>query len=91
MAANISRVLWRLRHVQNLRWYATDYQVVTLRRCADYCKKDGDYKEFGSLPRIIKGSDVFKRCIDLAERGDLERINIISSISLLCKLCLSLT
>lgn len=48
----------------------------TPEEALEYCKKDGDYTEYGALPTVAKASDVFKRCTDLAQSGDLESIKM---------------
>lgn len=46
----------------------------TPMEASDYCKKEGNY--VGKLSNVIKGSDVLKRCLNLAEQGDLESIKV---------------
>lgn len=41
---------------------------------ANYCKKDGDYKEYGTLPAAAERSDKFTSVIRLAETGELEEL-----------------
>lgn len=48
----------------------------TPEKAANYCKKDGDYTEYGTVPHIVKSCDAFKRCISLAETGNLEQIKM---------------
>ncbi|AJD07482.1 replication-associated protein [Odonata-associated circular virus-13] len=40
----------------------------------EYCKKDGDYKEFGTAPEIKSGGDVFNDVLRKAEAGSIQEI-----------------
>ena len=48
----------------------------TAKQAADYCKKDGDFEEFGELPTSAaeKTKEMWKNCITWAENGELDRI-----------------
>ncbi|GIY51557.1 replication-associated protein [Caerostris darwini] len=46
----------------------------TCQEAADYCKKDGNYKEFGRLPTIKQSSNPFKDVLNAAERGEISTI-----------------
>nr|QTE03549.1 MAG: replication-associated protein [Phylloscopus fuscatus CRESS-DNA-virus sp.] len=41
---------------------------------ADYCKKDGNFKEYGSLPKTAKGSNHFASAIELAKQNRLHEV-----------------
>lgn len=50
-------------------------QKGSIHQAADYCKKDGDFKEWGELPeRKRDGKERWRFIIDRAERGDLAGI-----------------
>lgn len=48
----------------------------TMQQAADYCKKDGDFKEWGTLPvsRADAMKGMWKQMIDWAEEGRLDEI-----------------
>lgn len=41
---------------------------------ADYCQKDGDFKEFGKRPPVHARTDKFQAALRLAEAGKLEEV-----------------
>lgn len=46
----------------------------TPEEAAAYCRKDGNFKEFGSLPRTTVGSNKFAAVLVAAENGDISTI-----------------
>lgn len=46
-------------------------------QAADYCRKEGDFQEFGNVPSKPSGSKtklMWKQCIEWAESGELDKI-----------------
>lgn len=46
----------------------------TPKEASQYCKKDGDYQEFGSLPADSRGAGGFKDLLDKASKGEIAAI-----------------
>nr|QTE03316.1 MAG: replication-associated protein [Periparus ater Circoviridae sp.] len=46
----------------------------TPEEAANYCKKDGNFTEFGTLPKCNGGDNAFRKAIELAEKGELDAI-----------------
>lgn len=48
----------------------------TAKQASDYCKKDGQFREFGELPKTIAETkrEMWKQVIEWSESGDVERI-----------------
>ncbi|GIY55304.1 replication-associated protein [Caerostris darwini] len=44
------------------------------QEAADYCKKDGNFKEFGRLSSIKQTANPFKDVLNAAERGEISTI-----------------
>ncbi|UOK21044.1 replication associated protein [Chifec virus UA13_110] len=46
----------------------------TPTECSEYCKKDGEFTEHGTLPKVTSGGGAFKASILAAEKGDLASV-----------------